>query len=93
MSPVVRGQRQADIVYFDLSNDFDLVPHNMLLHKLSSFGLSDGYVSWFCSYLTNRQSRFHFSGTLFTAFSSNFRCAPRLCPETFSFQYIHYLPF
>jgi hypothetical protein len=26
----------------------------MLLHKLGSFGLSDAYVSWFRSYLTNK---------------------------------------
>jgi hypothetical protein len=29
----------------------------MLLHKLSSFEFSDGYISWFRSYLKNRQSR------------------------------------
>jgi hypothetical protein len=64
MTPVVRGKRQADAVYFDLSNVFDLAHHNMLLHKLSSFGFSDAYVSWFHSFLTNRQSRIWVSGTL-----------------------------
>jgi hypothetical protein len=64
MTTVDRSQRQADAVYFDLSNAFDLVPHNLLLHKLSSYGLSDGYVSWFRSYLTNRDSRVRISGTL-----------------------------
>jgi hypothetical protein len=47
-----------------LSNAFDLVPHNLLLHKLSSYGFSDGYVSWFRSYLTDRQSRVRISDTL-----------------------------
>jgi hypothetical protein len=64
LTPVVRGQRQTDAVYFDLSIAFDLVPHNMLLQNLSSFGFSDAYVSWFRSYLTNRQSWVHVSGTL-----------------------------
>jgi hypothetical protein len=54
MTPVVRCQRQADSVYFDLSDGFDLAPHNM--HKLSSIGFSDAYISWFRGNLTNRQS-------------------------------------
>jgi hypothetical protein len=61
--PVVRGQRQADAVYFDLSHAFDLVPHNMLLRKLSSFGFSDAYDSWFHTYSTNRQSQVRISHT------------------------------
>jgi hypothetical protein len=47
MTRAVRGHRQADAVYFDFSNAFVLVPHNLFLYKLSSFGFSDGYASWF----------------------------------------------
>jgi hypothetical protein len=54
ISPLVGSQRQADAIYFDLSNAFDLVPHSLLLHKLSAFGRSGGYVNWFRSYLCNR---------------------------------------
>jgi hypothetical protein len=78
MTPVVRGQRQADAVYFDLSDDFDLVPNNLLLHKLSSFGLSDDYVGWFCNYLTNRQSRIRVSVTLSLLFQITFVCRKAL---------------
>jgi sarcosine oxidase/L-pipecolate oxidase len=62
--PSVSTQGQTDSVYFDLSNAFDIIPHNILLHKLSNFGLSSSYVDWFHSYLVNRQSFVHISGTL-----------------------------
>jgi hypothetical protein len=62
ISPLVSSQRQVDSIYFDLSSAFDLVPHPRLL-KLCAYGLSDGYVNRFCSYLTNRQSSVRISDT------------------------------
>jgi hypothetical protein len=59
MTPVGLSQHQADAVYIDLSNAFDHIPHNLFC-----FGFFDGYVSWFRSYLTNRQSQVRISGTL-----------------------------
>jgi hypothetical protein len=56
ISPLVSFQRQVDSIYLDLSSAFDLVPHPILLQKLCAYRLSDGYVNWVCSYLTNRQS-------------------------------------
>jgi hypothetical protein len=47
-----------------LISAIDLVPHNLLVLKLSSFGFSDGYISWSRSYLTNKQFRVHVSGIL-----------------------------
>jgi hypothetical protein len=46
-------------VYFDLSSAFDII-----LHKLSNFGLSSSYVDWFHSCLDNRHSSVRISGTL-----------------------------
>jgi hypothetical protein len=63
ISPLVGSQRQADAIYFDLSNAFDLVSHS-LLHKLSASGLSGGYLNWFRSYLSNRKSQVRVSGFL-----------------------------
>jgi hypothetical protein len=45
IKPLVSSQGQADVIYFELSGAFDLVPHTLLLKKLSVFGLSGGYVN------------------------------------------------
>jgi hypothetical protein len=68
ISPLVSSERQVDSIYLDLSSASDLVPHPILLNKLCAYGLSDGYVNWFCSYLTNRQSSVRISGTSSLAF-------------------------
>jgi hypothetical protein len=43
ISPLVGSQRQADAIYFDLSNAFELVQRSLLLllllHRLSNLGL------------------------------------------------------
>jgi hypothetical protein len=77
MTPIVRSH-QADAVYFDISNPFDLVPHNLLLHKLSSFGFSDGYVSWFRSYLSKRHFWVRISGTFSLHFKVTSVCRKAL---------------
>jgi hypothetical protein len=56
ITPLVCSQGQTDSIYFDFSNGFDILPHSLLLHKLSNYGLSCGYLNWFLSYFNNRQS-------------------------------------
>jgi hypothetical protein len=68
ITPLVCSQGQADATYFDVSNAFDLIPHALLLHKLSALGLSGGYVNWFHSYLSGWQSQVRVSGVLSSPF-------------------------
>jgi hypothetical protein len=63
ITPLVGSQRQVDAIYFDLTSAFDLVPHTLLLHKLSALGFSGGYVNFIRSYLINRQSQVRIGGT------------------------------
>jgi hypothetical protein len=37
VTPIVCLQGQTDLVYFDSSNAFDILPHALLHHKLSSY--------------------------------------------------------
>jgi hypothetical protein len=38
VTPIVCSQGQTDSLYFDFSNGFDILPHPLLLHKLSNYG-------------------------------------------------------
>jgi hypothetical protein len=46
ITPLVCSQGQADAIYFDLSNAFELGPHSLLLHTLTAIGLSGGYLNY-----------------------------------------------
>ena len=49
---------QLNSIYTDFSRAFDVVPHNLLLHKMErQFGISNNLLKWFESYLTNRYQR------------------------------------
>ena len=43
------------LTMIDLRKAFDLVDHATLLQKLALYGLDDNAISWFSSYLTDRQ--------------------------------------
>ena len=54
---------QVDMVYLDFSKAFDSVSHELLIHKLSSFGFHSDLIRWFRAYLTGRHQRVVVDGT------------------------------
>lgn len=50
-------------VFIDFSKAFDTVNHNILLKKMNLYGISDYCLSWFQSYLHNRQQFVEFQST------------------------------
>jgi hypothetical protein len=49
-------------VLMDLSKAFDCLPHDILLGKLSAYGLSPSAVSLLCDYLSNRKQQVRLEG-------------------------------
>lgn len=56
---------ESDVLYLDFSDAFDSVPHNLLLHKLSLYGIDGPLYSWFSDYLLSRYQRVHIEGSFF----------------------------
>ena len=48
---------QTDVIFIDFAKAFDSVDHNILLTKLSRYGISGNLYSWFSSYLRGRKQR------------------------------------
>ena len=45
------------VVFLDICKAFDSINNSILLDKMKMFGISGLELSWFTSYLTNRQQR------------------------------------
>ena len=56
-------------VFIDLSKAFDTVDHNMLLKKLSLYGIKNNNLKWFSSYLSNRK-QFIQAGAIKTSYEN-----------------------
>ena len=52
------------VILCDQSAAFDVCDHKILLDKLKIYGLQDGALTWFSSYLENRSQRVYIEGAL-----------------------------
>ena len=59
-------------IFLDLKKTFDTVDHIILLSKLREYGAEGTSLSWFTSYLTNREQFCYFDGS--TSSKSSIKC-------------------
>jgi len=59
----IDSSRHTIGIFLDLSKAFDTINHNILLHKLSHYGIRGKALEWFRNYLTNRKQYVYINGT------------------------------
>ena len=60
----VDEKKVTGVLMLDLSKAFDSIHHETLLMKLRTLGVSDETLSWFASYLSDRQQRVRINSSL-----------------------------
>jgi len=54
----------VDVVFLDFAKAFDKVPHQRLIQKLLSHGISDKLLYWITDWLSNRKQRVCLNGIM-----------------------------
>ncbi|XP_071492986.1 uncharacterized protein [Diadema antillarum] len=57
LSSGIDSRNQIDVILFDLSKAFDMVPHGRLLHKIQFYGIRGNTHNWIKEFLTGRSQR------------------------------------
>ena len=85
-----KGSSQIDIIVLDFSKAFDMVPHQRLIQKLNSYGITGRTQLWIASFLSSRTQEVVVRGTSSEVQeASHLRSSPRHSAGTPSFPPLH----
>jgi len=59
---ILDNGHSADVIYLDFQKAFDIIPHQRLLLKLSSFGIHGNLLLWIKYFLSNRKQQVVLNG-------------------------------
>ena len=63
MTSLVDGGNDVVVIYLDSSKAFDTVPYDILISKITSYGLDKTTVRWIHSWLQNCTQRLFITGS------------------------------
>ena len=86
----VNSKSPCDTVFLDIRKALDTVPHQELLFKLWSHGITGLLWNWFRAYLSKRSHFVHIDGYSSTSLPvKSAWCPAGKCPGTFTFSDIY----
>ena len=80
---------QTDIIFLDFAKAFDPVPHDLIVHKLKTFGFASNLLQRIENYLQGRYQSVMIEGQVSSPFNCNIRCTARFHYWTTIICFIH----
>ena len=76
-------------IFFDFRKVFDTVPYRRLMERLTEIGIHPLFLSWLCSYISEREQHVLVNGEHSQIYSYSFWSSTRLSSRPIIVSYLH----